>query len=206
MSDITDVLRDIAGFASQNRLVRLGYRRPGAQAAQEYVIEPYRLHRLSSGPVVHGWQVSPVPEGTSTWRDFRVDRIESANDGGDAFQPRMPVTIPHDVKVPGDSSLDAPALPPLVRWGERPIENVSPDEEYYRELESAMLDGKVEPAEMAMAEQLGLRIDPSHRKSVHARIYAAVLHEVVADGRISHREEIYLRQVREFLSRLGWAP
>jgi len=59
---------------------------------------------------------------------------------------------------------------------------------------------------MAMAEELGRRVEPSHRKSVHARIYAAVLHEVVADGRISHREEIYLRQVREFLSRLGWAP
>jgi hypothetical protein len=204
MSEISTVLRDIARLASQKRLVRLGYRRPGAQAAQEYVVEPYRLHQLAAGPVVHAWQVSPAPEGASPWRDFRVDRIESANDGGAAFEARMPVTLPQDVA--GEGTPEAPAPAPLVRWGERPIENVGADEEYYRELESAMLDGKVEPAEMAMAEELGRRVDPSHRKSVHARIYAAVLHEVVADGRISHREEIYLRQVREFLSRLGWAP
>jgi hypothetical protein len=203
MSDISEVLRDIARLAAQKRLVRIGYRRPGAQAAHDYVVEPYRLQRYASGTVVGAWQVSPVPEGTSPWRDFRVDRIESANDGGAAFEPRMAVTLPQDVE---GGSLAASAPAPLVRWGDLPIADVGPDEEYYRELEAAMLDGKVEPAEMAMAEELGRRIDPSHRKSVHARIYAAVLHEVVADGRISHREEIYLRQVREFLSRLGWAP
>jgi hypothetical protein len=204
MSDFSDVLRDIARLAAQKRLVRIGYRRPGAQAALDKMIEPYRLHRLASGPVVHAWQVSPVPEEASPWRDFRVDRIESVNDGGAAFEPRIPVTLPQDIE--GAGAIEAPALPPLARWSDRPIENVGPDEEYYRQLESAMLDGKVEPGEMAMAEELGRRVDPSHRKSVHARIYAAVLHEVVADGRISHREEIYLRQVREFLSRLGWAP
>ena len=200
---MSNVIEDISRLAAARRLVRVGYRRPGAQAAQDYVIEPYRLHRFASGPVVHAWQVSPVPEGASPWRDFRLDRIASAHDAGSAFEPRMPVTLPQDVS---GGPADAPALPPLVRWGERPIENVGPDEEYYRQLETAMLDGKVEPSEMTMAKELGARLDPSHRKSVHARIYASVLHEVVADGRISHREEIYLQQVREFLSRLGWVP
>jgi hypothetical protein len=204
MSDNSDVLRDIAKLAAEKRLVRIGYRRPGAQSALDKVVEPYRLHRLASGPVIHAWQVSPVPEGTSPWRDFRVDRIESANDGGAAFAPRMPITLPQDVS--GEGPVNAPAPPPFAQWGERSIAEVGPDEEYFLQLESAMLDGKIEPSEMSMAEELGQRIDPSHRKSVHARIYAAVLQEVVADGRISHREEIYLRQVREFLSRLGWAP
>jgi hypothetical protein len=198
-----DTLRDIARLAAAGRLVKLGYRRPGAQITSEYVVEPYRLHRFSSGTVVHGWQVSPVPDGASPWRDFRLDRIDAARDGGAAFEPRIPVTLPQDLE---GGSVDAPAVPPLARWSERPIADVGPDEEYYRQLETAMLDGQVSPEEMAMSKELGDRVDPSHRKSVHARIYAAVLHEVVADGRISHREELYLGQVREFLSRLGWAP
>ena len=78
MSDTTDLLHGIARLAAQKRLVRVGYRRPGAQAAQDYLVEPYRLHRFASGPIVHAWQISPVPEGTSPWRDFRVDRIELA--------------------------------------------------------------------------------------------------------------------------------
>ena len=203
---MSNVIDDIAPLAAAGRLVRLRYRRPGTQSAQDYVVEPYRLHRSASGPVIHVWQTSPVPEGPSPWRDFRVDRIESVSDGGAAFTPRMPVTLPHDIEGGGGSTIEAPALPPLARWSERRIAEVGPDEEYYRELESAMLDGKVEPSEMSMVEELGGRIDPAQRKSVHARIYAAVLQEVVADGRISHREEIYLRQVRELLSRLGWAP
>jgi hypothetical protein len=29
---------------------------------------------------------------------------------------------------------------------------------------------------------------------------------VLQDSRISHREELYLQRVREFLEQLGWAP
>ena len=37
-------------------------------------------------------------------------------------------------------------------------------------------------------------------------MFDSVLHEVLQDGRISHREELYIKNVRAFLERLGWAP
>ena len=200
---MTEPLTEIVRLAAAGRAVRIGYRRPGTQVPGEYVIEPYRLHRFASGPVVHAWQLSPVPDGPSPWRDFRVDRIDTAVDAERPFEPRIPVTLPTDV---GGPPVELPAIPPVARWSDRPIEAAGPDEDYFRYLETAMLDGKVTTDETSLATELGDRVDPSHRKSVHARIYAAVLHEVVADGRISHREEIYLQQVREFLARLGWAP
>ena len=69
---MNDTIREIARLAADCRLVRLGYRRPGQHVPDEYVIEPYRLHRFASGPVVHAWQSSPVPDGASPWRDESV--------------------------------------------------------------------------------------------------------------------------------------
>lgn len=200
---MNDVLNQLAKLADARHVVRLGYRRPGELAASEYLIEPYRLHRFATGPVVHGWQVSPVPQGRAPWRDFRLDRISSVDDTGQTFEPRIPITISNDaVGAHGD----ALALPPLARWSDQAIESVGPAEEYFRALEAAILDGQVTPEEMSLSQELSTRIEPQERKSVHARIFASVLHEVVEDGRISHREEIYLQKVRELLSKLGWAP
>ncbi len=69
-----------------------------------------------------------------------------------------------------------------------------------------MLDGKVTPEELSLAESLRDRVEPHERKAAHARVFANVLHEVLQDSRISHREELYLQNVRAFLDRLGWAP
>lgn len=213
----TELLREIIRLAESHRLVRLGYRRPGEQMAAEYVVEPYRLHRFPAGPVVHCRQVSPNPAetGGSPWRDFRIDRVTSAADAGQSFEPVIPVTLGRDVASAGGSEAASAstaitrtsnALTSWVQWGDRPIKELDPAEEYYQELEADMLDGQITPDEMRLATELGDRLPPQQRKSIHARIYAAVLHEVVQDGRISHREELYLQQVRTFLDRLGWAP
>ena len=69
-----------------------------------------------------------------------------------------------------------------------------------------MLDGKVTAAEIALARALGERVEPHERKAAHARVYANVLYEVIQDSRISHREELYLKNVRQFLEQLGWGP
>jgi hypothetical protein len=207
-----DVLTQIAALAAAGRVVRLGYRRPGEAAASEFLVEPYRLHRPATGPVLHAWQLSPPPEGRGPWRDFRLDRITSAADAGQPFDPRVPVTLSQDV-----AALEAANAPPAPAagaiaparaflWSDRPIVAVGPADEYFRQLEEAMLDGQVTPAELQLASDLGQRVGPEERKAVHARVYANVLQEVIADGRISHREELYLRQVRELLQRLGWAP
>ncbi len=132
-----------------------------------------------------------------------MDRIATVDDAGEAFEPRMPVTLPQDADAGGGADV---AVLARSRWSERPIEAASPSEEYFRQLESAMLDGQVTAEEVSLSKELGDRIEPNERKSVHARIYASVLNEVVSDGRISHREELYLQQVRKLLDGLGWAP
>jgi hypothetical protein len=60
--------------------------------------------------------------------------------------------------------------------------------------------------EMALAESLRDRVDAHERKAAHARVFASVLNEVLQDARITHREELYLQNIRAFLDRLGWAP
>ena len=97
-----DMLPEIARLAEAGRVVRLGYRRAGdaSAPAAEYLVEPYRLHRAATGPVLHARQLEPPPEGRpGGWRDFRLDRITSASDGGRSFTPRAPVTLGRDVSA-----------------------------------------------------------------------------------------------------------
>ena len=202
-------LHDLAMLARDRRVVRLGYRRPGEARPAEYLVEPYRLHRPSGGALLHAWQASPPPqaEGRSPWRDFRLDRIASVADGGHAFEPRTTVTLPGDVAAatagPPDA-LQTQAASPASLWSDERIGDVSPADAYFRQLESAMLDGQVTPDEMTLARDLAAGLDPAQRNAVHARVLAAVLNEIAQDGRVSHREEIYLGQVRELLGQLGW--
>jgi hypothetical protein len=198
----TDVLAEVVRLAGAGRVVRLTYRPPGSAAPAEYVVEPYGLHRSAAGPALYAWQLSPPVEGrANAWREFRLDRVTSAADGGAGFKPRAPVTLGSDAPLSG-----AAPGPGFHGWGERPIAGMGDAEDYFRQLETAMLDGKVTEAEMALAESLRDRVEVHQRKAAHARVFAAVLHEVLQDGRISHREELYLANVRAFLERLGWAP
>ena len=198
-----DVLREIVSLAEAGRVVRLSYRRPGDGSAGEYIVEPYQFRRAAGGPALHAWQLEPAPEGRSDgWRDFRLDRIAAAADGGRAFEPRAPVTVARDLPAAGP----APGGPDFKGFGDRPIAAMGDSEDYFRQIETAMLDGKVTDDEMTLAEALRNRVDADRRRAAHARVFANVLHEVIQDGRISHREELYLRNVRAFLERLGWAP
>lgn len=198
-----DVLREIATLAEAGRVVRLTYRRPGDGTAGEYLVEPYRLHRAAGGPALHAWQLEPAPgDRADGWRDFRIDRITGASDGGRSFEPRAAVTVARDLPTVGPAT----GGPDFKGWGERPIAAMGDSEDYFRQIETAMLDGKITDAEMALAEGLRDRLDIHRRKAAHARVFANVLHEVLQDGRIAHREELYLRNVRAFLERLGWAP
>lgn len=206
--DLAARARQLAALAAARRVARVRYKRPGAAdaaaASAEFLVEPYHLHRSPAGVVLHAWQLAPVPaDGRPAWRDFRLSRMTDVADGGQSFAPRAPVTLPDDAAAAAATA--APAVPAPV-WGDQPIVAVGPADEYHRALEAAMLDGQVTPEELATAEALGGRVEPHERKAVHARVFASVLDEVVQDGRISHREELYLGQVRELLGRLGWAP
>jgi len=193
-----DILPEIVRLAGAGRVVRLGYRRPGDGASTDYVVEPYALQRGPDGARLHAWKLEP-DEGGGGWRDFRLDRIVSAADGGRSFTPRAPMTL--EVEAVGGA---APAH--FDAWGDRPIAGMGDADDYFRQIETAMLDGKVTEEEMSLAEALRDRVEIHQRKAAHARVFANVLHEVLQDGRISHREELYLRNVRAFLDRLGWAP
>jgi hypothetical protein len=198
-----DVVPEIVRLAEAGRVVRIGYRRPGEGAATDYLIEPYRFHRGHAGPVLHAWQFDPPQQGRADgWRDFRLDRITAASDGGRSFQPRAAVTVGRDIPPAGPAT----GGPDFKGFGERPIASMGDAEDYFRQIETAMLDGKVTQDEMALAEGLRERVDIHERKAAHARVFASVLHEVIQDGRITHREELYLANVRAFLGQLGWAP
>ena len=198
-----ELVPEIVRLAEAGRVVRIGYRRPGEAAATDYLVEPYRFHRGHGGPVLHAWQLDPAPQGRADgWRDFRIDRITAASDGQRSFQPRVPVTVGRDVPSAGPAT----GGPDFKGFGERPIARMGDAEDYFRHIETAMLDGKVTAEEMTLAEGLRDRVEVSERKAAHARVFASVLHEVIQDGRISHREELYLRNVRAFLEKLGWAP
>ena len=205
-----ETLEQIAALADARRLARISYRRPGDFAPQEFLVEPYRLQRTASGAAaVHAWQVSPELEGRpEAWRDFRLDRITAVEDGGHVFAPRIPVTLAQELPAAGAGGTGgAPAVAAGFHWwGARPVASMGPAEDYFRHLETSMLDAKVTRDEMTLARSLGDRVEAHERKAAHARVYANVLHEVLQDGRISHREELYLKNVREFLEQLGWAP
>ena len=207
-----ETLEQIAALASAKRLVRINYRRPGDFAPHEFLIEPYRLQRTATGAAaVHAWQVAPELEGRpEAWRDFRLDRITSVDDSGHAFSPRIAVTLARELPAAGAGKGSSQAPPTVAEgfhwWGARPVASMGPAEDYFRHLEQSMLDGRVSRDEMTLAVSLGERVEAHERKAAHARVYANVLHEVLQDGRISHREELYLKNVREFLGQLGWAP
>lgn len=205
-SESVERLKSILRLAQDRRVLRLGYKSPGEATTTEYLVEPYRLHRTPNGPALHGWQLEPAPAGRSPWRDFRLDRVTSVADGGRTFEPRIPVTA-HLENESGNSDPLTGSMHALFhQWSERPVDAAGPAEEYYRQLETAMLDGQVTREEMKLAEELARRVEPEERKAVHARVFANVLNEVLQDRRIAHREELYLKQVRRLLSDLGWAP
>ena len=197
-----DVVAEIARLAEAGRVARITYRRPGEATAVDYLVEPYRVQRGRAGPVLHAWQVEPPPDGRADgWRDFRLDRVTAAADGGRAFEPRTAVTVARDAP-PGPAT----GGPNFMGFGERPIARMGDAEDYFRQIETAMLDGKITEEEMTLAQSLRDRVEVHERKAAHARVFASVLQEVLEDGRISHREELYLQNVRAFLDRLGWAP
>ena len=203
-----ETLEQIATLAEARRIARIGYRRPGDFAPQEFLIEPYRLQRTASGAAaLLAWQVAPELQGRHDgWRDFRLERITSVNDSGHTFTPRIAVTLKPQPQTAGAGTRPLAVAEGFDWWGTRPISSMGPAEDYFRQIETAMLDGKVTPAELALAKSLGDRVEVHERKAAHARVYANVLNEVLQDSRISHREELYLRNVRQFLEQLGWAP
>ena len=213
-----ETLEELARLGVARRVARISYRRPGDFAPHEFLVEPYRLHQTASGAAaLLAWQVAPaVQDRPDAWRDFRLDRITSVEDSGHPFSPRVPVTLAQELPGAGagrgaaSASAAAGGAPSVAEgfhwWGARPVASMGPAEDYFRHIETAMLDGKVTPVEIALARSLGERVEAHERKAAHARVYANVLYEVIQDSRISHREELYLKNVRQFLEQLGWAP
>src|SRR3954469_20210819 len=157
MDVLGEVVR-LAGGAGGGRVVRLGDGRPGDGSAGEYVVEPYRLHRSAAGPVLHAWQLSPPAEDRANgWRGFRLDPITHAADGGRTFRPRGPVTLAQDAAAPARPAPVTPGQPASTfhAWGERPVAAMGDAEDYFQQIETAMLDGKVTDEEMQLARSLG---------------------------------------------------
>ncbi|MCX5654813.1 MAG: WYL domain-containing protein [Planctomycetota bacterium] len=189
-ADPLDVLVDLA---EHRRTAQLVYQKPGEPSATERLVEPYRLEATANAEMVLCWQLLPKVEDRLPWRHFRIDRIVSVIDGGSTFEPRTPITL-HAGEVTE------------FQWGHQALIGIGPRQEYFKFIESAMMDGIFDEQELREAARLGDGLSTEERRGVHAQVFVNALQEVLADGEISQTEAAYIAAVREALQSLGWAP
>lgn len=158
----------------------------------ERVIEPYTFQRSGPNLMILSFQVDPAIVDDTSWRNFRIDRINRLSDAGCAFAPRRAVDLSPDHAR--EFSMDYEPGGPLATMNE-----------YMIFIGSALLDGKFTNAERGQAASLASRLSPNQVRAVHAQAMKDALQECLLDGEISEVEAEYLSKVRRFLKRVGWA-
>lgn len=79
---------------------------------------------------------------------------------------------------------------------------------YTQAITAAIADRMLEPAEIETVASLqrSLRLSRAQLRVVHAAVFAAAIEDAIEDGQVERDEVRDLRQLRECLSHLGWAP
>jgi hypothetical protein len=77
---------------------------------------------------------------------------------------------------------------------------------YFVWLEKCLIDHRLTDHEISTAIDVATSLERDELRGVHARIYANVLEEVLADGIVTDKEQEYLDHVRTSLQKLGWRP
>ena len=188
-----DNLETIQHLAASQRLAVIEYQKPNDPQLTRRCVEPYRLQYTDSAVMALCWQVEPDTMSRTCWRNFRVDRMRSVQDGGRTFVPRVPITI-HTGEAQAFS------------FGDRVQGSLSSVNVYFQFLEQAMLDSKIKSDELARAKELGRVLSVDQVRAVHGQIFANILREVLIDGEIDDSETVYLVSVRKMLKKLGYAP
>ncbi|HYD02135.1 MAG TPA: WYL domain-containing protein [Phycisphaerales bacterium] len=193
MREFVEKLQALGGSKTTAHIV---YQKPGDGWKTDREIEPYSLTYNARGDLILlSWQRDPRLEHPA-WRNFRLDRIRSVKAGSKKFNPRTAITI-HT----GEVTEFVFGVDPNVR--ESPV---SPEERYYKAVESSIADGRVDAAEAAQLKRLRGELTMQQLRALHAQLYASELTEAAIDGRITASEERHLAQVARLLAALGWCP
>jgi predicted DNA-binding transcriptional regulator YafY len=189
----TEILDTLVSVARAERAAVIHYHKPGEAVYTVRTVEPYSLKESAAGDLsVTCWQVQPILP-TQGWRHFRVDRIERALDSGITFTPRRRVTLHDGVVETYSRSND-------------PVRHETTSTRYHRTLVQSLMDRVLSEAEERELRKLQENLDIEDIKGIHGAVFAAILEEVSADGRITDSEEDYISETREKLARLCWAP
>ena len=196
--DMSKVVKTLQDCGEQRIMARIVYRKPCEDWATERLVEPYNFSVTDSNNlIVFTWQYDPRLDGES-WRNFRVDRIVECRSSGNVFTPRIAVTLStgeykHFI-FDADVDRVAAKSPP------------SPQEIYYKHLDASLCDLNLTDSEEQTARALQSPLKPQQWQAIHARLYANMLYEFSADGKITQDEIDNLTTMRIWLKTLGWCP
>ena len=199
-----DALHEVVRLAGAGRVVRLTNRRPGDGAVGEYFVEPYRFHRGSNGPADARWQLEAERPARPTAGRLPASNASPPPPTAAVRSSRSsPVTLAGDLPSPGPAT----GGPAFKGSGDGPIAGMGDAENYFRQIEEAMLDGRVTEEEMSLAEALRRPVrDPRMRRpSTPASSPASCTRSSRTAGSATARSCTW-QNVRAFLDRLGRAP
>ena len=188
-----DAVTQLADLARKQRVAIIGYRKPRDKQPSHRWVEPYKLLEAEDALVVRCWQLrSDAPDSRDGWRHFRADRISSVEDSGSPFKPRTHITI-------DTGELHEMTKPPRRQYA-------GPQQEYAAYVIQIIMDGILTETEYSNALKQQKNMSETQIRAAHAAAYSAFLTALIVDGEISDREQMYIRDVRNALEKLGWAP
>ncbi|HEX7009045.1 MAG TPA: WYL domain-containing protein [Phycisphaeraceae bacterium] len=171
----------LAQLAHQRRLAKLVYQRPALTDLRPRWVEPYSLAEGRSTLLVLCYQVRP--EQTAGWKNFRIDRIISVEDGGRTFLPRAPITLSPD----------------------QVVRRAKPFADYAQRLEEIAIKGRFTQRDFDELYPLAQKMPPRQLRWLHADLLRDVLEEVLIDDVLTDSDARYLHRLSAFLKRLGWS-
>ncbi|MEO0513224.1 MAG: WYL domain-containing protein [Planctomycetota bacterium] len=187
---VRDKMARLVELADKRRLVEIHYRKHLTSGeAVPRVVEPYNFTRGQQDVILRCYQLEP----DRGWRFFMVHKVERVEDGGEAFEPRVRVTLSRaDIASQQQAQTSG-------SWSDRVRR--------YRDLVSdAMADGTLTVDETEAirryAAESGLTDD--ERNYVHAAIFHRCLGTIVEDGEVQLQEREQIQFLHRVLDKLGW--
>lgn len=187
---VRDRMSKLVELAAKRRLVELHYRKnlTSGQAVPR-VVEPYNFTRGQQDVVLRCYQLEP----DQGWRFFMVHKVERVEDGGDAFEPRVRITLSSEDIDEQERARTSNAWTDRVRR--------------YRDLVSdAMADGTLTVDEVETIHNYAAEsgVTDDERNYVHAALFHKCLGTIVEDGEVKAQEREQIQFLHRVLAKLGW--
>jgi len=182
-------LNRLIELSGQKRKTALSYKRHGNDVSERRVVEAYNLTNGKGDLLVRCFQVEP-DEG---WRFFSISRIESVDDAGDSFVPRVPLSL-------ASIEID-PRMQESFSRGP-----TTPEKQYEALIVDAMTDGVVTEEEFgAIAKFVAdSNLSDEDRMLVHAKLMHECLGAIIEDNAVEPAERELITFLHKTLARLGW--